>query len=236
MTGTTRDTLLGGRVWIEQPEKGFRAGTDSILLAASLPHQASALEVGCGAGGALLPAAWRLHQAHITGMEIDAEMAALARTNLKLNQFAGRCEIVEADITAIPAGWENRFELVFSNPPFFAPGTASAPGEGKAGAYVESVALNNWIRLMLFACQPKGHVVLIHRAAELAGILTSLDRRAGEITILPVRPRAGAEAKRVLVRARKGLRRGPVRLLDGLELDDAARLHAVMAGGALEWR
>ena len=46
---TTRDTLLGGRVAIEQPADGFRAGTDSILLAASLPEVDLALEAGCGA-------------------------------------------------------------------------------------------------------------------------------------------------------------------------------------------
>ena len=57
----TCDAFLGGRVKVFQPKQGFRAGTDSILLAAALEADFSghALEVGCGAGGALFPAAIR---------------------------------------------------------------------------------------------------------------------------------------------------------------------------------
>ena len=234
---TTRDTLLGGRVQIEQPEKGFRAGHDSILLAASLPDiGGSVLEIGCGAGGALMPAVWRLGEADFVGLEIDPAMADLARRGVALNSFNSRCEIIEGDAASLPSDWENRFDLVFSNPPFFSPGKASAPGAGKAGAYVESLSLEAWVKAMVFAARPKGWVVLVHRAAELAALLGALDRRAGEISVLPIRPSSGAEAKRVIVRARKGLRRGAVRLFDGLELDDHARMDAIMAGGALEWR
>lgn len=233
---TSRDSLLGGRVLIEQPETGFRAGTDSILLAASLPKVDTALEAGCGAGGALLPAAWRLGETRFTGLEIDPGMAGLVRQGLSLNDFEGRCEIVEGDLAALPADWENRYDLVFSNPPYFAPGHISAPGKGRAGAYLESLSVEVWTRQMLFAARPKGWIILIHRAAELAKILAGLDRRVGEITILPIRPRGGAPAKRVLVRARKGLRQGPVQLLDGLELDDEGHVAPIMTGGELEWR
>jgi hypothetical protein len=55
---TTEDTVYQGRVHLVQPEQGFRAGTDSLLLAAALSCRpgGEALEVGCGCGGALLPA------------------------------------------------------------------------------------------------------------------------------------------------------------------------------------
>ena len=52
----TEDGFLGGRLQILQPRKGYRAGTDPVLLAAAVPAQAgqSVLELGCGAGVALL--------------------------------------------------------------------------------------------------------------------------------------------------------------------------------------
>ena len=83
---------------------------------------------------------------------------------------------------------------------------------------------------------------MIHRAAALADLLELLNPRTGEIEVLPVRPTSGAEAGRILIRARKGLRRGPVTLYDGLALHDVAggpyssRAAACFAGGALEWR
>ena len=73
VTETTVDDFYDGRVKVVQPVQGFRAGTDSLLLAAALraDFDGQALEIGCGAGGALLTAAFRLPAARLTGLEID---------------------------------------------------------------------------------------------------------------------------------------------------------------------
>ena len=240
----TRDMLLSGRVTLFQPKKGFRAGTDSLLLAAALEAGAGAraLEVGCGAGGALFPAAWRLPDATFTGLEQSGQMAELARRAVLENRFEGRVEIVEGDAGEMPIDWENRFDLVFSNPPFFGEGTIKQPGEGKRDAYIEGLPLKGWVDAMLFALRPKGTFVMIHRAAEMARILALIERRSGEITVIPVRPYPGAEAKRVIIKARKGLRSGPMRLLGGIDLFDckggavSARMTAISEEGAgLDW-
>lgn len=240
----TQDAFLGGHVTVFQPKKGFRAGTDSVLLAAALDagQTGEACEFGCGAGGALLPAAWRLKSAGFTGLEADPLMLDLARRGIAENGFQDRIELRQQDIAAIPRDWENRFDLAFSNPPFFEPGKTTAPGEGREGAYLESVPLTDWLGAMLHTLKPKGKLVIIHRASELARILAAIERRSGEITVMPVRSFPGADAKRVIVKARKGLRSGPMRLLPGIDvyqakggartplMDDIAR-----NGGGLMW-
>ena len=57
---------------------------------------------------------------------------------------------------------------------------------------------------------------LVHGAAEFRDVadVSRLERQAGEITVRPIHSYPGAEAKRVLVSARKGLRSGPMRLLE----------------------
>jgi hypothetical protein len=52
----TLDGFLGGRLSIAQPRRGFRAGHDTVLLAASIPAPAGShvLELGSGAGVASL--------------------------------------------------------------------------------------------------------------------------------------------------------------------------------------
>ncbi|MEM7494179.1 MAG: methyltransferase [Pseudomonadota bacterium] len=217
---TTVDDFLSGRVQVVQPVDGFRAGTDSVLLAASLPSnlQGEALDLGCGAGGALLPAAWRLPDAKFTGFEKNLPMAALATEGVAINNLEKRVRIVEGDVLHMPEDWENRFDLVFSNPPFFDAGSIQAPAKGKTDAYLQSASLKQWLSAMLFATRPKGTIVLVHRAAELARILSVLERRVGEITVLPIRSFPGEDAKRVLIKARKGLRSGSMRLLAGLDL------------------
>ena len=244
-TGITKDTLLGGKVLLSQPAKGFRAGTDSVLLAASLAglelkgHRIA--EFGCGAGGALFPAMHHLDDASFIGVEQDADMLALAARNAAENGVLERLKLVEANIHSFARANENQFDLVFSNPPYFETGKIAGPGAGKEGAYVEDVTLDDWLKAMLFVAKPRAHIVLIHRAAELARILSRLDRQAGEISVLPIRPYPGAEANRILVSARKGLRSGRVRLLAGLDIYQARgeantdRAEAILMGESLIW-
>jgi len=212
----TCDDFYDGRLKVYQPAKGFRAGTDSLLLASALDagFEGHALEIGCGAGGALLPSVFRVPGGRFTGLELDGDMAALARKGADVNGWAARAEIVHGSAAALQTDWQNKFDLVFSNPPFFEAGTIQAPGVGKEAAYLEDVPLKDWINAMLFALRPKGTFVMVHRAADLARILSVIERQSGEITVLPVHSYPGADAKRVLVRARKALRSGPMRLLE----------------------
>ena len=240
---TTEDTVYQGRVRLVQPVKGFRAGFDSLLLASALPslEKGEALEIGCGCGGALLPAAWRLPAVSFTGLEMSAPVAEMARKGAALNGFGARVSVETAEASAWVSPHENRFDLVFANPPYFEPGRISEPGEGKASAYIETLSLEGWIKAMIHAARPRAPVILIHRAAELARILAQLDRQAGEIAVLPVASKAGEPARRVLVRGRKGLKRGPLTLLPPLVThneDGSARTpaaQAVVEGAGLNW-
>ncbi len=241
--GTTEDTVYQGRVKLVQPAEGFRAGFDSLLLAAALPELTGgeALELGCGCGGALLPAAFRLPGVSFTGVEQDAGVAEMARAGVGANGFGARVRIETAEASDWVRAHENRFDLVFANPPYFEPGKISEPGAGKAGAYVESLSLEGWVKAMLFAAKPRAAVVMVHRAAALARVLAQFDRQAGEITVLPVASKAGEAARRVLVRGRKGLKRGPLTLLapmvthtpNGSVRAEAAQ--AVVEGRAVYW-
>ena len=58
----TEDRLLGGRIRLRQPATGYRVAIDPVFLAASVPaepHQL-VLDVGCGAGAAMLCLAARV--------------------------------------------------------------------------------------------------------------------------------------------------------------------------------
>jgi tRNA1(Val) A37 N6-methylase TrmN6 len=242
MIAASRDTVYQGRVTLVQPEAGFRAGFDSLALAAALPafEAGEALELGCGPGGALLTSAFRLPCVRFTGVELEAGIAALAREGAGLNEFGPRVAVECGEASTWVRGQENRFDLVFANPPYFEPGKISAPGEGKAAAYIESLPIEGWVKAMLHAAKPRAPVVLIHRAAELARLLAQLDRQAGEITVLPIASKQGEPARRVLVRARKGLKRGPLTLLAPLitHSEDGTRTpaaQAIVEGRGIDW-
>ncbi len=243
MTEETRDAFLNGQVTVLQPARGYRAGMDAVLLAASLDAKPgdTIAEAGSGAGAALLCAASRLGHARFTGFEIDPAMAALATRGIVANAMQERVTIHTADIAGRSAELENAFDQTFSNPPFFEPGAVRAPAEGKRGAYLAGTPLKDWILFLHHCAKPGGRITLIHRAAALADILELLNPRTGEIEVLPIRPAPGEAAHRVLIRARKGLRRGPLTLYDGLTLHETPggklteRASAIYAGAALEW-
>jgi tRNA1(Val) A37 N6-methylase TrmN6 len=242
--GVTRDGFLGGAVTIIQPAKGYRAGLDAVLLASSLfakdgEHLA---EAGCGAGAAVLCAAHRLAGCRFTGFERETVSADLAREGAAANSFSARVDIRAADIASRAPELENAFAQSFANPPFFEPGAVRAPAEGREAAYLAETPLKAWVLFLYHVTKPGGRITLIHRAAALADLLELLNSRTGEIEVLPIRPTPSAAAHRILIRARKGLRRGPVTLYDGMALHETAggpftgRAESCFRGGALEWR
>lgn len=240
----TRDGFLGGRVHVQQPARGYRAGLDAVLLAAAIEagEGAAVAEAGAGAGTASLCLAARCPGLSVTGFERDPAMADLAANNFAANGFGDRMHVSAHDISVRPADLQNRFDAAFSNPPFFDPGRAPEPGEGRHAAYMAETPLRDWVLFLAHVTRRGGWITLIHRAAELTSILGLMDAQSGAIEVLPVRPAPGLPASRVLVRGRKGLRRGPLTLHAGLDLHemrggpDTGRAAVALGGGPLEWR
>ena len=215
------NALLGGRVRLRQPAKGYRAGMDAALLAAAAGAQPQerVIEAGCGAGAVLMQMAARAPGVRLTGVERDPVMAALARGNAALNRASAT--VLEGDVAAgfRDLGLET-FDRAVSNPPFFDdPGALRAPAPGKHGAWMADDGLEAWTRFLLKAVREGGRIVVIHRADRLADLLTLLGQTAGSFSVRPVHPFADEPAKRVLVQAIK-TGRAPLRLLPPLVLHD----------------
>nr|WP_303831132.1 methyltransferase [Asticcacaulis taihuensis] len=121
-----------------------------------------------------------------------------------------------------------RFDLVFSNPPYFDdPETLRAPHEAKRPAWIADDGLDAWLDFAQSATVDNGHIVFIHRADRLADILSGLSKKCGSFVIRPIQPFADKDAKRVLVRAQR-LGKAPLRLLPPLILhDNGARKHTL---------
>lgn len=208
------DTFLDGRVRVTQPETGFRAGLDAVMLAAAIPaqHGQSALELGSGAGTASLCLAARVPGLTVTGVEIDGLLVALAQANAAANGAAVR--FAAADIFALPAELKRDFDQVFCNPPFHGEGQTS-PNAARATALMDGGKLSDWLKLGLQRTVSDGFFTAILRADRLNEALGALPERG--VCALPLWPRAGGAPKRVIVQARKGSR-APFALLPGLVL------------------
>lgn len=231
----TDDRLLDGRVALRQSADGYRAAIDPVLLAAAIPASArNALELGCGAGAASLCALARLPTLRILGLERDADIAALAKTNAAANEMADRFAVEIGDVRSFA---KTGFDLVFANPPYLPAGrTQASKHAARASANVEGeAALADWIAAALRAVASRGHVLFVQRADRLDDLLAGLRTHAGEIVVFPLWPKAGTPAKRILVRARKDIAT-PLRLAAGLVLHEADGSYTEEADAVLRGR
>jgi tRNA1(Val) A37 N6-methylase TrmN6 len=219
-TAITRDRILGGRLTLAQPAKGYRAGLDAALLAAACDAKPGerVLEAGCGVGAVFLAAAARRPQTFFVGIERDDEALALAKANIAENGLGDRVEALSGEVADGTAKIGAPFDAALCNPPFFDdPASLRAPHPAKRGAFMAEDGLGAWADFLLAAVRDGGSVTVIHRADRLADLLALLGAKAGSFQIRPVHPHADAPAGRVIVRAVRG-GRAPLRLLPPLIL------------------
>lgn len=219
MSETTTDAFHRGRFVVVQPKQGaHRAGMDAMVVAAAVPSGFSGVvaDLGAGAGAAGLAVLARCPQARAMLIEIDPDMAALARESLGRSENAGlsaRATVIEADATLAgaaraEAGLADRsVDFVVMNPPFNDVRDRAAPGRLKARAHVlPEDALEAWLRTAAAMLKPGGRLAAILRPQSLPEILSAAAGRFGGLTIKPIHAEAGAGAIRIVVRATRGSR------------------------------
>ena len=239
----SEDAFLGGQLRLKQKRSGHRAGHDAILLAAATSAKAGdrVIDLGAGVGAAGLALARRVSGLSLALVEIDPELAALARANATANAIAA--DTIVLDVTAeaqrfaaagLPA---DSADVVLMNPPFNDPVRhRGSPDEARHLAHVAGEeTLPAWVHAARRLLKSGGALTLIWRADGTAEVLAALSRGFGSLAVLPVHGEAGRPAIRVLVRAVKG-GRAPMRLLPGLMLNDESCSPKKQAREILEGR
>lgn len=201
----TQDDFLGGLLRVWQPRKGYRAGVDPVILAASVAAKQgqTVLELGCGVGVASLCLAARVPDVRITGVELQPSYADLARRNAYENKAP--LDVVTADLRHLPADLrQKRFDHVIMNPPYFdrAAGTA-ATDQGRDIALGGGTALADWLDIGARRVGPQGYLTLIQRMERLPEVLAALDGRLGSLVVRPISGRAGRAPELFLLQARQ---------------------------------
>jgi tRNA1Val (adenine37-N6)-methyltransferase len=208
----TDDKFLCGKLRLLQPIKGYRAATDPVLLAAACPAVAgdSVLDLGCGAGAAALCLGLRVPGLTLAGLELQPAYADLARRNADRNGIP--VEIHEGDLARMPAALRRDFDHVIANPPYYQAGGSPSPVAARARAMQVDTPLADWVAAATRRLRPGGWLTLICGTDGLPEVLTALAPKLGSAAVLPLAPREGRAALRVIVQARKG-GRAPFRLL-----------------------
>jgi tRNA1(Val) A37 N6-methylase TrmN6 len=202
------------------------------------------LDVGAGVGTAGLCVARRLPDAELVLLERNPQLSALAAENVRRNGLDDRARVVTAGVGASAADMraaglvEESFNCVIANPPYHDVGAGTlAPDLGKAASHaMPEDELQRWARFMVRMAAPRGKAMMVHKAEALDQVLVAFEQRFGAIRILPLHPRAGVPAHRVIVEGTKGSR-APLQLLSGFVLHAdgngfTSAAQAILKGGA----
>ncbi len=219
--GETVDDFLGGAVKLIQPKNGYRVSMDTVMLAACVPAKAGerVIEGGVGSAGAALCLARRVPGVSVHGIDIQPDMLDFARRNIAYNGLEGQVTVAEGSITELKQEDEATFDHVMVNPPYLADGKGiRPPAETKGLAHMDlSAGVRDWVKFCIHLVKNKGTVSIIYRADRVDEVIAHLHRRVGELKIMPLWPRYGSPAKRVIIQGRKGMH-GTASILPGLAL------------------
>jgi len=228
----TLDRFLNGRIALAQPVSGFRAGHDSVLLAAAVPAEPGSrvLELGSGAGVASLCLAVRVPGARITGIEIDPDLVRLANENAARNGFADRVSFVLGNagtsiFESTSPSWGGRsaaatrgasgggqpprqligsesFDHVFFNPPFHPDSAHVSPVPARDRATRDSSDAVRAWTGKALALARDGGTITAIVRADRVEEIVDSAHGYGGI-LLPLHPRSGDKPKRVIVQIQK---------------------------------
>ncbi len=205
----TLDTFLNGRIKILQKKRGYRFSMDAILLSqfSRIRKNEKVIDLGTGCGILPLLLSQQTGAHSFVGVEIQKELAELARRNVQLNHLEHRISILHNDFrklkTIFPPG---SFHVVLSNPPYrkFGAGRMNPVREKAIARHEIEGTLDDLVSTASYLLPAKGRCYLIFpalRTVDLLVTLRSCDLEPKRLQF--VHPRLGQEANFILTESVK---------------------------------
>ncbi|MBR2935130.1 MAG: methyltransferase [Oscillospiraceae bacterium] len=165
-----------GPYTLEQPDGVFPLGGDTLALGsfATVRPRWQVCDLGTGSGALLLLLAGREATLSLTGVELDSTAAQAAQNNLSINGVDGQVVCGDLRTAPLPSG---RFDLVISNPPYFAAGSGKSGGSARCE---ETCSLDELCAAAARLVKNGGRFALCHRPERLTDVLCTLRRHGLE--------------------------------------------------------
>lgn len=203
------DLQRNGYRIIQDPER-FCFGMDAVLLSgfAVVKDGARVLDLGTGTGIIPILLEAKTGAAHLTGLEIQADSADMAKRSVALNGLEEKIDIVRGDIKEAGRIFDAAsFDVITCNPPYMIgrhglknPEDAKAIARHEILCTLEDVAEQS-AKLL----KPGGKFFLVHRPFRLAEIIVTLTKYKLEPKRMQmVHPFVDKEPNMVLLEAARG--------------------------------
>ena len=194
---------------IIQNTEGFCFGVDSVLLtefARDIKKQSKIVDLGTGTGILSILLSKKVNAKKIYGIELQKDVAEMAKRSIKLNSLENIIEIINADINEIKLE-NNTFDVVVTNPPYKKLGTGinNKEEKQKISRYETSANLEDWIRVSSKLLKDNGSFYIVYRTDRLSELIENLRKYKLEVKRMRfVYSNINEQSNLVLIKAVKG--------------------------------
>ena len=195
---------------IIQNEKGFCFGMDSVLLsdfAKNMKNNSTVLDLGTGTGIIPILLCGKTNLKKVVGIEIQQDVANMAKRSSQLNNLQDRFEVVNTNIIDLKNIYEKQsFDVIVTNPPYKKENTGiTNENEAKLISRHEITAnLEDFISISKDLLKDKGEFYMVHRPERLVDILSLMRKYKIEPKILKfVSPNKNKEPNLILIKGIK---------------------------------
>ena len=207
------DDLEYKNLKIIQNENGFCFGIDAVLLsdfAKEIKNNSNVLDLGTGTGILSILLSGKTNLNKIYGIEIQEDVADMAKRSVKLNDLENKIEIINKNIKELNTIFErNSFDSIVTNPPYKKINTGKE--NEKTNKYISrhevTANLEDFIKISFELLKDKGSFYMVHRPERLSEIIYLLKKNKLEPKIIRfVHSNLKQEPKLILIKAVKNAR------------------------------
>ncbi len=152
--------------YLKDDRCAMKVSTDSLLLGAWVDIGAAKrlADFGCGCGILALMLAQRSGaDAEITAIERDQAAAAQAAENVAASPWPDKVQVQQQDIQRVK---QPQFDLVISNPPYFAQSLASSNSQRALARQGAGLDLTEWFSCAAAATTANGQIAMVIPSAQ----------------------------------------------------------------------
>lgn len=202
------DIVPGTSYKIIQNREKFSYGTDAIFLSDFAKPKGRVMDLGTGTGIIPLRILNKGNVSEIYGIEIQEEVANMAKRSIELNSLEDKIKILQIDLKELPAKFPKAsFDSITSNPPYMKNGGAIKNLDDNFSISRHEVCCNlkDIIGISSYLLKPQGKFFMVHRPDRLVDILyTMREYKIEPKYIRFVQPKHNKKPNLLLIEGLKG--------------------------------
>ncbi|MFO7715041.1 tRNA1(Val) (adenine(37)-N6)-methyltransferase [Desulfosarcina sp.] len=214
MQPLTHDRFFNGNIILNQPKSGYRFSIDAVILAhlAGPAPGETVLDLGTGCGVIAIMLAFRHADIQVIGIEIQPELASLARQNVADNRMTDRIRIMGKDMIDLsPTDIGGPVDLVVTNPPYRKreSGRINPDNQRALARHELAIDLESLLLTARRLLRKSGRITIIYPSARAVDLMAAMRATGLEPkTMTLIHASAASSARLVAITGIKGGRPG----------------------------